>query len=137
MSQIVDNTVPLEVWSSWGVGKVKFPVVNTSQEKSEKSRGIIFGHWDGTERLRSSTWRESETVRRLINSNVEFLRHKKVKVFSDNKNVQSILQIGSRKDDLQKIAWDINQICEQHNIEICPEWIPRGQNQEADALSRC
>ena len=68
---------------------------------------------------------------------MEFLRHKKVRVFSDNKNVQSILEIGSRKDDLQKIACDINQACEQHNMEICPVWIPRGQNQEADTLNRC
>ena len=43
MSQIVDYTVPLEVGSICGVGKVKFPaVVNTSQEKSEKLLGIIF-----------------------------------------------------------------------------------------------
>ena len=61
------------------------------------------------ERLRSSTWRESETVRRLSNSIKKILQHKKIKVFSDNKNVQSILQIGSRTDDLQKIAWDINE----------------------------
>lgn len=43
----------------------------------------------------------------------------------------------AEKKDLQKIATDINQVCEQHNIELCTEWIPRDQNQEADDLSRC
>lgn len=118
------------------VQKVQYEKLQKVHE-DKRPCGIIFGDWDAPERLRSSTWRESETVRRLIKSNVMLLQHKKIKVFSDNKNVQSILQIGSRKKDLQKIATDINQVCEQHNIELYTEWIPRDQNQEADDLSRC
>ena len=56
---------------------------------------VVFGDWNDDERLKSSTWRESETVRRVINSNIEILKSKKIKVYSDNKNVQSVLQIGS------------------------------------------
>ena len=98
--------------------------------------GVIFGDWDDTERLRSSTWRETETVRRVINGNNEILQQKKVKVFSDNKNVMSVLQIGSSKNDLQNISCDVNDICERHDIKISLEWIPRDQNQKADDLSR-
>lgn len=42
------------------------------------------------------------------------------------------LQSGSGKDDLQKLACDINRVFELHGIEICPEWIPRGLMTEAD-----
>ena len=53
--------------------------------KGKQYSGVIFGDWDDKERLRSSTWRESEAVRRLINSNIEVLQHKKIKVFSDTR----------------------------------------------------
>ena len=86
---------------------------NSYTSPCERNRycGVIFGDWDDTERLRSSTWREAETVRRVINSNIEILQHKKVKVFSDNKNVMSVLQIGSSKKNLQNISCDVNDIC--------------------------
>ena len=61
--------------------------------KGKQYSGVIFGDWDDKERLRSSIWRESETERHLINSNIEVSQHKKIKIFSDNKNVQSVLQI--------------------------------------------
>ena len=61
--------------------------------KGKQYSGVIFGDWDDKERLRSSTWRESETERHLINSNIEVSQNKKIKIFSDNKNVQSVLQI--------------------------------------------
>ena len=67
--------------------------------------GVTFGDWDPTERLRSSTWRESETVRSLINSNVIVLQNKKIKIFCVNENVQSILQIGSRKRTYKVLLW--------------------------------
>ena len=34
-------------------------------------------------------------------------------------------------------TYDINDICEKNDITLCPEWIPRGENQMADDLSRC
>ena len=98
--------------------------------------GIVFGDWSREEKLKSSTWRESETVRRVLKSNIKDLKNKKIKVFSDNKNVQSVLQIGSRISELQEIACDINELCETNGITLCPEWIPRADNQMADDLSR-
>lgn len=90
-----------------------------SENRSLKPRKIcveVIGDWDSSESAKSSTWREAETVRRVIKSSVEILKNKQVKVYSDNKNVQSILQIGSKKAELQKIAFDIDEICDSHNI---------------------
>ena len=69
--------------------------------------------------MKSSTWRESETVRRVMKSNIEVLKSKKVKIYSDNKNVQSVLQIGSRISELQDIACDVNELCENNDIILC------------------
>ena len=63
----------------------------------------LTGVYVDDDRLKSSTWRESETVRRVINSNIETLKSKKIKVYSDNKNVQSVFQIGSRISELQDL----------------------------------
>ena len=51
--------------------------------------------------------------------------------------MSSVLQIGSRQSDLQKLALDTYHICEKESIIISPEWIPREDNIRADNLSRC
>lgn len=101
------------------------------------NRATVVGYWSKQEQMKSSTWREVEAVRRVLHSNVEILRNKRVKLLSDNKNVSSVLQIGSRKSDLQKLALDTYHICEKGSIVISPEWIPREDNVRADNLSRC
>ena len=60
--------------------------------------------------MKSSTWREVEAVKPVLISNVGNLRNKRIKVLSDNKNVTSILQIGSRKPELQRQALDMHEI---------------------------
>ena len=72
-----------------------------------------------------------------MQSNITDIKGKKVKVFSDNKNVQSVLKIGSRKEALQNIAMEVSEICDQNKIEMSVEWIPRSLNEKADHLSRC
>lgn len=77
-----------------------------SENRSLKPRKIcaeVIGDWDSSESAKSSTWREPETVRRVIKSSVEILKNKQVKVYSDNKNVQSILQIGSKRQNYRKL----------------------------------
>ena len=54
---------------------------------------------------------------------------------SDNQNVVHILQAGSRKPDLQKEALAIFYAALSGQIRIKPEWIPRTQNEQADALN--
>ena len=97
----------------------------------------VIGVWSQGERSRSSSWREAEAVKRVLNSNLDQVRGKKVKVYSDNKNVESILKIGSRKEDLQNIANEIFETCQSNEISLSVQWIPRESNERADYLSRC
>lgn len=70
-------------------------------------------------------------------SQVRVLNGKRVKIYSDNTHVHSILQSGSKKEDLHLVTSDIFQSCEKNNISIEPEWIPRNDNYQADFISRC
>ena len=72
-----------------------------------------------------------------MQSNKADIRGKKVKIYSDNKNVQSVLKVGSKKEELQTIAMEVSEICENNGINISVEWIPRELNERADYLSRC
>ena len=96
----------------------------------------VFGAWNHVEKLSSSTYREAEAVRRVLNSHVNILQGKKVKWFSDNKNVKNVLRSGSSKSDLQEIALDIHETCNERGITLIPEWICRSENEAADGLSR-
>jgi myosin-crossreactive antigen len=60
------------------------------------------------------------------------LENKQVKINSDNKNVEHILKVGSKKTTLQKTATQIHSICESQNIQLTPYWIPRTQNDHVD-----
>ena len=97
----------------------------------------VIGVWQSEERAKSSTWREAEAVKRVLQSNKADIRGKKVKIYSDNKNVQSVLKVGSKKEELQTIAMEVSEICENNGINISVEWIPRELNERADYLSRC
>ena len=58
-------------------------------------------------------------------------------MYSDNKNVKSILLNGIRKMYIHEIALYLNMFCDQNKISLCPEWIPRAENEKSDYLSRC
>ena len=103
---------------------------------SEKGTEII-GEWTLLEKCKSSTWRETEAVSRVIQSNLDIFKDSSVKVFSDNKNVKSVLLNGSRKTDIQGSVLALHDVCEKENITLSPEWIPREGNELADYLSRC
>lgn len=64
-------------------------------ENQKISIGTVFGSWTENESQKSSTWRELEAVNRAVKSNVSHLNNGKVKIISYNKNVPTILQIGS------------------------------------------
>lgn len=63
--------------------------------------------------------------------------HGNVTMHIDNINVHSILKIGSKKPILQDIALRITELCSDNSIVLCPRWLPRDDNSEADYLSRC
>jgi hypothetical protein len=97
----------------------------------------VVGAWSGSEQSLSSTWRETEAVKRVVKSHGDTLKNSYVKVYSDNKNVKSVLLNGSRNSYIHDIAVGLNKFCEEKNIVLCPEWIPRENNTISDYLSRC
>ncbi|CAC5381052.1 unnamed protein product [Mytilus coruscus] len=71
--------------------------------------------------------------------NNDFMRDKRIKWFTDNQNVVSIIVHilkGSMKPYLQDIAYDICVTCLKHNVFFKVEWIPRAQNEIEDYISR-
>ena len=62
-----------------------------------------FGNWTESESLESSTWRLLECVKRVIYPFSNELENKQVKIYSDNKNVEYILNT-FMKTTLQKTA---------------------------------
>ncbi len=95
----------------------------------------VIGCWNETETNQSSTWRETQSVERVLRSNSRLLEGKRVKMYCDNKNVISILSKGSRKQILHNTAENVQQFCNERNISLCPEWIARGDNVLADDFS--
>ena len=97
----------------------------------------MVGLWSFSEHDESSTWREAESIYRIVSSYANVLQNSLVKVYCDNKNVISVLLNGSRISAIQNIAVNLNVVCDKENIVLCPEWIPRRENVKADYLSRC
>ena len=97
---------------------------------------VAHGQWSDVEAKQSSTWRELEAVSRVLSAVVGNLTNSRVKWFSDNQNVVRILQVGSRKPVLQKLALSIFRRMIQHGIRLEPVWLPREENKLADYVSR-
>ena len=62
--------------------------------------------------------------------------NQRVKWFTDNTGVCTIVQKGSMKVDLQDLAMKIFNLTSMHSIHLEIEWIPRSENARADYLSR-
>ena len=92
------------------------------------------GNWSLQERIQISTWRELKGSNRVLNYFASFIQNKTVKLNTDNKNVAHILQVGSKKEELQHMTVNISNVCKQNILE--PAWLPRTQNTSADELSR-
>ncbi|CAG2202950.1 unnamed protein product [Mytilus edulis] len=97
---------------------------------------IAHGMWSECESTKSSTWKELNAVKHILLSMVDILKDKRIKWFSDNQNVVSIVAKGSMKPELQDIALCIFENCLTHNISIDAEWVPRTFNEKADFISR-
>ena len=72
----------------------------------------------------------------VLESLIPKLKNERIRWFSDNQNVVRIMEIGSKKPELQEEAFAIFSIAAQNLIRIKPQWIPRSENQQADYLSR-
>ena len=92
--------------------------------------------WDPSEVGRSSTWRELQAIAFAVESFGPLLSGSHVKWFTDNQAAAKIVEIGSMKFDLHRLAIEIFQSCMSKNIKLDIEWIPRSENEKADAISR-
>lgn len=88
------------------------------------------------EKSQSSTYRELMAVDLALNSFGKELQNQEIQVCSDSQNVVRILQKGSRKDYLHKMALSVFSACLRYNIHLNLVWIPRSENERADFLSR-
>ena len=88
------------------------------------------------ERLTHSTWRELLAVDHALKSFLSEIQYSKVKFFVDNKSAARILDVGSMKYELHRIAMDVFFLCITNGISLEIEWIPRTENEAADAVSR-
>ncbi|CAC5396382.1 unnamed protein product [Mytilus coruscus] len=102
----------------------------------ETPQNIAHGMWVESERSNGSTWKELSAVKKVLLSLINIISGKKVKWFTDNQNVVSIVSKGSTKTILQNLALDIFSACLKYNVNIDIVWIPRTQNEKADFLSR-
>ncbi|CAG2235155.1 unnamed protein product [Mytilus edulis] len=97
---------------------------------------IMHKQWLKHEAIKSSTWRELKAIELSIDSFKHLLSNSLVSFFTDNQNAVGIIQKGSKVPELQTLALSIFSICVSFNISLHPEWIPREDNEKADALSR-
>ena len=97
---------------------------------------ISRGTFSENEAGKSSTWRELNGTLNVLSSSVEIIHTQIVKHHTDNKNVVTVLSIGSRKPDLQELVVNIFKFCFRHNIQLAPKWVPREENEIADEISK-
>ena len=103
----------------------------------EKDNSEVLGLWTSEESCQSSTWRELESVNRSLNTIGESIQGKSVDWHTYSKNVSKILEVGSRKPHLHRIAQEIHKKCSYGNVALNCVWVPRKENVYADTLSRC
>ena len=112
--------------SSYGFGGYEVNTVN----------GVSHGVWSLEEMSKSSTWRELSAVLRVMKSLVHILKGQRVKWFSDNQAVGSIINKGSMNLELQDLAISIFNCASVNSIYLETEWLPRTENFKADYLSK-
>jgi ribonuclease HI len=100
------------------------------------NNSLVHYMWTLEQRRQSSTWRELKAVEITVMSLKEIMCNRLVKLYTDNQNVVKIVNKGSMKKELQNLSLSIFSICLQNNIKLETEWIPRSQNEIADAFSK-
>ena len=85
---------------------------------------------------KSSTLRELKAILFAIESFKKLLSGARVKWYTDNQAACHIFKKGSMKPYLQDLALDLFTSCLSNHITVDVQWIPRTENQEADAISK-
>ncbi len=97
---------------------------------------ISIAQWSEEEQKSSSTFRELQAVWFALRSFGPLIRDKAIQWNTDNKAITSIIPKGSMKTQLHAIALNIFRFCIMHRVSLSVQWIPRGENDRADQLSR-
>ena len=92
--------------------------------------------WEPSERSKSSTWRELAAIDFSLESFAPILEGSLVKWFTDSQTAARIIEVGSMKLGLHRLAIKIFQFCAEHSIRLEVQWIPRTENEKADYISR-
>ena len=91
--------------------------------------------WTENESLQSSTWRELSVIEFSLQSFATLLEGSHVKWYTDSQAAAKVVEVGSIKFDLHRVARSIFSICMQLSIHLEVQWIPRSLNQQADYIS--
>ena len=93
-------------------------------------------YWVNKEATKSFTWREVKTIELFMDSFKHLLKISSVTFFTNNQNAACIIKKGRKIPELQTLALLIYSICVYHNISLFSLWIPKEENEKADALSK-
>ena len=91
--------------------------------------------WTENESLQSSTWKELSVIEFSLQSFATLLEGSHVKWYTDSQAAAKVVEVGSMKFDLHRVARSIFSICMQFGIQLEVQWIPRSLNQQADYIS--
>ena len=86
--------------------------------------------------MKSSTFREVNAIRLVLESFCEEVRGKEVLHRTDNKNAELVLSVGSRNKELHHETVAVYKLCRELTMRLSVEWVRRDYNVEADQLSR-
>lgn len=89
-----------------------------------------------TERLTSSTYRELRALTAALSTFGPQLRAETTLWRVDNAAAAIIVLNGSRVPPLQRLALQAAELCAASEVTLCPQWVPRDLNTEADEWSR-
>ena len=102
----------------------------------QESAQVTHRAFTSIEQESSSTYRELLAIQYAIQAFEPLLHGCNVKILTDSQMAMKIVQVGSMKLDLHKLAISIFSTCFRANIELDIQWIPRSLNAKADYISR-
>ena len=92
--------------------------------------------WEPSKCFMSSTWRELAAIVFALESFAPILEGSLVKWFTDSQTAARIIEVGSMRLDLHRLAIKIFQFCAEHSIRLEVQWIPSTENERVDYISR-
>ena len=72
----------------------------------------------------------------LVKAFLPRIRDRTVKFLTDCQPAMTVCKTGSMNPGLQELAKGVFELCFENNIRLEVGWIPRSQNEKADAISR-